>query len=243
MSHSHVLEWILGSRIQSHWPWRMLWPISMLSRILATLRPAVPTTQAGGNALKSSTAREPSSSLRWVSISLRMYAASSAPRSSRMSWRMASSSTPICLDVGLGEVGDRVWACFWIVVMSDPSVLGGRGRSRASLIRWWEMGQWSMWQGPAAALMQVWTLIGAALAGDAVVMAPLRRSRTLPSLQRQHAAHADAHPAPAGHQDAGVLGGVEDRRWRRRARAWCRRRRRRCRPRRARRGWCGTARW
>ncbi len=30
-------------------------------------------------------------------------------------------------------------------------------------------------------------------------------------LQRDDAAHADAHPAAAGHQDAGVLGGVEDR--------------------------------
>src|SRR3712207_5766950 len=29
--------------------------------------------------------------------------------------------------------------------------------------------------------------------------------------QRQHAAEADAHPAAAGHEDAGVLGGVEDR--------------------------------
>src|SRR3712207_8140578 len=28
--------------------------------------------------------------------------------------------------------------------------------------------------------------------------------------QRQHAAEADAHPAAAGHEDAGVLGGVED---------------------------------
>ena len=96
MSHSQVVEWIFGSRIQSHWPWRMLWPISMFSRILATLRPAVPTTQAGGNALKSSTARLPSSILRCTSITLRMYAASRSPRVSMTSWRMASSSTPIC---------------------------------------------------------------------------------------------------------------------------------------------------
>ena len=25
-SHSHVVEWIFGSRIQSHWPCMMLWP-------------------------------------------------------------------------------------------------------------------------------------------------------------------------------------------------------------------------
>ena len=46
LSHSQVVEWIFGSRIQSHWPWRMLWPISMFSRILETDRPAVPTSQA-----------------------------------------------------------------------------------------------------------------------------------------------------------------------------------------------------
>ena len=80
LSHSQVVEWILGSRIQSHWPCRMLWPTSMLSRILATDRPAVPTTQAGGKIENSSTAREASSILRCTSITLRMYAASSAPR-------------------------------------------------------------------------------------------------------------------------------------------------------------------
>ena len=49
LSHSQVVEWIFGSRIQSHWPCMMLCPISMLSRILATLRPIVPTIHAGGN--------------------------------------------------------------------------------------------------------------------------------------------------------------------------------------------------
>ena len=140
MSHSQVEEWIFGSRIQSHWPWRMLWPISMLSRILAMLRPAVPSTQAGGKALKSSTAREPSSILRWVSMSRRMYAASLAPRSSRMSWRIASSSTPICAmsasvrcAIGLDWPGRADF--FWMVVMAisfESGVSGrcGRGRRR-----------------------------------------------------------------------------------------------------------------
>ena len=72
LSHSHVVEWIFGSRIQSHWPCMTLWPISMFSMILATARPAVPTTQAGGNIDTSRTARLPSSSLRWVSMTLRM---------------------------------------------------------------------------------------------------------------------------------------------------------------------------
>ena len=47
LSHSHAVEWIRGSRIQSHWPCMTLWPISMFSRIFATDRPAVPSTQAG----------------------------------------------------------------------------------------------------------------------------------------------------------------------------------------------------
>src|SRR5829696_8296274 len=95
MSHSHVVEWILGSRIQSHWPCRMLCPISMFSRIFATERPTVPTTQAGGNIETSSAARLPSSSLRWTSMTRRMYFASSSPRLSRTSWRMVSSSLPM----------------------------------------------------------------------------------------------------------------------------------------------------
>ena len=95
MSHSQVVEWIFGSRIQSHWPCRMLWPISMFSRILATDRPTVPTTQAGGNIENSSTPRLPSSSLRWTSMTLRMYAASSSPRLARTSSRIASSSRPM----------------------------------------------------------------------------------------------------------------------------------------------------
>ncbi len=72
MSHSHVVEWIFGSRIQSHWPCRMLCPISMFSRILATDRPIVPTTHAGGKPEASRTARLPSSILRWTSMTLRM---------------------------------------------------------------------------------------------------------------------------------------------------------------------------
>ena len=62
LSHSQAVEWILGSRIQSHWPCMTLCPISMFSRILATERPAVPSHQAGRTPLtltllKSRTAR------------------------------------------------------------------------------------------------------------------------------------------------------------------------------------------
>ena len=72
LSHSHVLEWIAGSRIQSHWPCMMLWPISMFSRILATDRPAVPISHAGGNRENSRIPRLPSSRVRCVLIMLRM---------------------------------------------------------------------------------------------------------------------------------------------------------------------------
>ena len=71
-SHSQVVEWIFGSRIQSHWPWRMLWPISMFSRILEIERPTVPTNQAGGYSDARSTTRLPSSICRWVRITRRM---------------------------------------------------------------------------------------------------------------------------------------------------------------------------
>ena len=72
LSHSHCVEWIFGSRIQSHWPCMTLWPISMFSRILEIDRPAVPTSQAGGNSENSRIARLLSSSLRWTSMTLRM---------------------------------------------------------------------------------------------------------------------------------------------------------------------------
>ena len=72
LSHSQVVEWILGSRIQSHCPCMTLWPISMLSTILEIDSPTVPSNQAGGNSENSSTARLPSSSLRWASITERI---------------------------------------------------------------------------------------------------------------------------------------------------------------------------
>ena len=67
-----MVEWIFGSRIQSHWPCMTLWPISMFSMILATDSPAVPTSQAGGNSENSSTPRLPISSQRWALMTLRM---------------------------------------------------------------------------------------------------------------------------------------------------------------------------
>ena len=73
--------------------------------------------------LNSSTAREPSSSLRWRSMSLRMYAASSAPRLSRMLLADGVELDADLLDVGLGEVGDRA-----LRLLLD--------RGHVSLLRW-----------------------------------------------------------------------------------------------------------
>ena len=72
VSHSHVVEWIFGSRIQSHCPCRTLWPISMFSRIFAAASAAVPAAQAGGSQEANSSARPPISSLRWSAMTPRM---------------------------------------------------------------------------------------------------------------------------------------------------------------------------
>ena len=68
----------------------------------------MPTTQAGGNIETSSTARLPSSSLRWASITLRMYAASSAPRESTTDCADRVELDAELLDVLGGQVRDRV---------------------------------------------------------------------------------------------------------------------------------------
>ena len=60
-----------GSFIQSHWPCRTLWPISMFSRILATERPAVPSDPGGLVARRRAARSAPSTaSRRWSSIML-----------------------------------------------------------------------------------------------------------------------------------------------------------------------------
>ena len=129
-------------------------------------RPAVPTIQAGGNSENSSTAREPSSSLRWVSITLRMYAASSAPRRVEDLLADRVELDADLLDV-LGGSGGRsglVGASSGSTVMSSGVVLssvvdvagaGGGARCRSG------------WRPPSP--------------GAAVVISPLRRSRTAPS--------------------------------------------------------------
>src|SRR3954452_19894700 len=139
LSHSHVVEWIFGSRIQSHWPCMMLCPISMLSRILATLSPIVPTIHAGGNIDTSSTARLPSSSLRRTSMTLRMYAASLSPRLSSISSRIASSSLPRVSMSSSLRWAMGLWAFFCSTVMvgsfSCQSELKSEVRSELDVAR------------------------------------------------------------------------------------------------------------
>ena len=72
MSHSHVLEWISGSFIQSHCPWPTLWPISMFSMLFATARAIVPRTQPVRVRLQPITSRAATSSVRWNVIVRRM---------------------------------------------------------------------------------------------------------------------------------------------------------------------------
>ena len=72
LSHSQLVEWILGSRIQSHWPCMTLWPISMFSMIFEIDKPTVPASHAGGNRENNRIPRLLSSSLRWASMTLRM---------------------------------------------------------------------------------------------------------------------------------------------------------------------------
>src|SRR6478735_4725462 len=193
LSHSHVVEWIFGSRIQSHWPCMTLWPISMFSRILATDRPTVPSTHSGGSAEPSSTARLASSRRRCTLTTLWMYAASRSPRSSSTSWRMASSSRPSCsmssgVRCAVGFTGFFVMAVIFASLSVD--VARPSGRVDAGLDRDAAGAGLPRYGGRDGAVAQV--------AHGAL-------------LQRDHAAHADAHPAAAGHQDAGLLGGVQDR--------------------------------
>src|SRR3954447_24017715 len=195
MSHSHVVEWILGSRIQSHWPCRMLCPISMFSRILATERPTVPTSKAGGNIEASRAARLPSSSLRWTSMTRRMYLASSAPRLSRTSWRMVSSSLPMISmsSADRWAIGFSGFFCSAVTVRllfsgrSVVDVAGAGGGAHAGLDE-----------------------DAVPRGGDGELAVAEIADRAL--AQRQHAAVADAHAAAARHEDARLLGGVQDRR-------------------------------
>ncbi len=68
ISHSQVAEWISGSFIQSHWPCRTLWPISMFSMILASASVPIPAHQATRREPNASSNRAATSSERWAAM-------------------------------------------------------------------------------------------------------------------------------------------------------------------------------
>ena len=72
VSQSQARELITGSFIQSHWPCRTLWPISMFSRILAMPSVAAPSDPGTRQRDAISSARPSSASLRWSAIIDRM---------------------------------------------------------------------------------------------------------------------------------------------------------------------------
>src|SRR3954453_11234264 len=193
LSHSQVVEWIFGSRIQSHWPCITLCPISMFSRILATLRPTVPSTHAGGRALKSRVARLASSRRRCTVTTLRMYAESFSPRTSRMSWRIVSSSIPICSM----SSGVR-----WAVGFSGFLVIAVMGMP---LLVSWRAGLGGQLVGSVVDVARVGGGADAGLDEDAVARGgggelAVAQVAHRALAQRQHTPEADAHPAAAGHQ-------------------------------------------
>ncbi len=179
---------------------------------------ATPATHAGGRLANTRHARPPISRLRWARITRRMYAASLAPRSARTASRMASSSRPSSATsssvrwaaasgrtVGWPSAARSGRRRDWRT--AGASVVSGARRVRVVMGRAVMGGapQISRWTGPAAAEMQVWielSFVPVHLAGAQVA--------DLAGEQGDEAALADAHAAAAGHDDAGVLAGLED---------------------------------
>ena len=91
---------------------------------------------------------------------------------SSMLWRIASSSMPICSMSASVRWAIGFWACFWIVVIETPSEWGQRTVPCGSVVEVAGAGG-----GVDAGLH----LDAPVSPGMAVVMAPLRRSRTEPS--------------------------------------------------------------
>src|SRR3954452_4677973 len=206
VSHSHVVEWISGSFIQSHWPCITLWPISMFSRILARPRNAVPRTTAGTRVFfdwvpPSRATRPAAASPRWILIIRLMYAASSLLRDSSICVRIASSSRPSC-----STSSSVRWVYSLTSEMAmDTSFLAGVERrtlpASAGLMSSDVQGAVADGGGDAGlhGLVRLPELVAAAQVAD----------RALD--QTQGAGVADAHPATEGHPDAGLLTGLQDR--------------------------------
>src|SRR4051794_414043 len=127
-------------------------------------------------------------------MTFRMYWASSSPRLSRTSWRMVSSSLPMISmsSADRWAIGFSFFFCRAVTVrllFSGRSVVDVAGAGG----------------GAHAGLDENAVALGGC--GDLAVAQVAHRALA----QRQHAAVADAHAATARHQDAGLLGGVEDR--------------------------------
>ena len=131
MSHSHVLEWISGSFIQSHCPWPTLWAISMFSMLLAVASAIVPTSQPTFERLRLMTIRAATSSVRCRRIVRRMYAASLAPSASSILLRTPSSSRPESFEVFVGKMRiGRDWLIATIRPIHGHARCSGHPRSR-----------------------------------------------------------------------------------------------------------------
>ena len=140
-------------------------------------------------------------------------------------WRIASSSTPICSMSSGVRWAIGLWAFFCRTVMgasvsgrsrvggsvdqvrsSGEAVVSGRSRRRRPRPRC---------RSGCGSPFAVSPSVGG---GDLAVAQVADGARA----QREHAAEADAHPAPRGHQHAGLLAGVQDRGAARRRRPRCR---------------------
>src|SRR4051794_5780945 len=116
-----------GSFIQSHWPCRTLWPISMFSRILATDSVAVPRIHVGQKLAASSSIRPSRPSRRCSAMIERMYLASRSPRSSLTCSWSSSNSRPIassCSGVSLcsgfsGSLATLTMGLLWLELDLD----------------------------------------------------------------------------------------------------------------------------
>ena len=108
----------------------------MLSRLLATARLVVPSSQSVRPRPTSRTTRPPSSSERWTRITRRMYAASRAPRLASTRSRIASSSRPsssTCSEVRWaagpaadrhGDIGRQGHPAGWSARIGSPEPVG-----------------------------------------------------------------------------------------------------------------------
>ena len=181
---------MFGSFIQSHWPCMTLWPISMFSRILATESPAVPSTHAGLNRENSSTIRDSAASRRCNCDHVADVAGVGVAEVVEHLVVQFVELLADLLELLLAELVQRVGR----VVGRGGS--GGHGASSYRSISTW----------PSGALMQtrtIWPL--------ASVIAPVRRSRTAPSLSRPTQVWQMPIRQPNGELGAGLLAADEDR--------------------------------